>query len=122
MSAPEVGWTDALETDELWEGDILDVEVEGEQILLVHHNGGEILAFQGMCPHQEVLLADGEWNDEAGTLECPGHKWEFDMRTGEGLNPTGCKLFRFPVRVTDEQIQVGIPNDGKRHYNRANES
>ncbi|MEE2062030.1 MULTISPECIES: Rieske 2Fe-2S domain-containing protein [Rhodococcus] len=122
MSDVEVGWADALELGELWEGDIIDVELHGEQVLLVHHAGGEILAFQGMCPHQEVLLADGNWNDESGVLECPGHHWQFDMRTGDGLNPTGCRLYRFPVRVADEQIQVGIPCDGVRHHNRANDS
>jgi toluene monooxygenase system ferredoxin subunit len=118
----EVRWADALSLDELWQGDIIDVELQGEQILLVHHESGDILAFQGMCPHQEVLLADGTWDEDSGILECPGHNWQFDLRTGDGVNPTGCRLYRYVVRVVEERIQVGIPDDGVRHHNRAQEA
>lgn len=104
--------------DELWEGDLLDVEVEGEQVLLAHLLGGEIKAFQGMCPHQEVLLADGGWNADNNMLTCPGHRWEFDLASGKGINPSGCRLFEFTVRVVDDEVQVGIPDDGQRHHNR----
>ena len=117
----EVQWADAMSLDELWEGDITDVELQGEQILLVHHEGGEVRAFQGMCPHQEVLLADGNWNETSGVLECPGHNWQFDLRTGDGVNPTGCRLYQYPARVEEDRIQVGIPHDGIRHHNRAQE-
>ena len=49
-------WVEALPVDELWEGSLTDVELNGETILLVRHLGGKVQAFQGMCPHQEVLL------------------------------------------------------------------
>lgn len=32
----EIQWVTAATTDDLWEGYDLDVEVEGEQVLLVH--------------------------------------------------------------------------------------
>lgn len=114
----EIRWVSAATTDDLWEGDILDVEVEGEQVLLVHLLGGPVKAFQGICPHQEVLLADGKWNADKGTLLCGGHNWEFDLSTGTGLNPAGCRLFEYPVRVVSDEVVVGIPQDGERHHNR----
>ncbi|GAA0667555.1 hypothetical protein GCM10009535_54290 [Streptomyces thermocarboxydovorans] len=114
----QIRWVNAVDRDELWEGDILDVEVEGEQVLLVHLSGGDVKAYQGMCPHQEVLLADGEWDEDSAVLLCGGHKWEFDMKTGAGLNPTGCQLYEYPIRVTENQVEVGIPQDGQRHHNR----
>jgi toluene monooxygenase system ferredoxin subunit len=114
----DVRWVKAAEADELWEGDILDVEVEGEQVLLVHAFDHPVKAYQGMCPHQEILLADGTFDPDTNRLLCPGHNWEFDLNDGSGINPMGCQLFEFPVKVEDEQIVVGIPQDGTRHHNR----
>jgi len=113
-----VRWINAACTDDLWEGDVLDVEVADEQVLLVHLDGGGIKAYQGMCPHQEVLLADGSWDPDTGVLVCPGHSWEFDLATGKGLNPAGCQLFEFAVQVVSDEIRIGMPDDGQRHHNR----
>ena len=112
----DIRWTVAATSEDLWEGDVLDVEVEGEQVLLVHLDGGPVKAYQGMCPHQEVLLADGEWNPDTNVLLCSGHKWEFDLASGAGLNPTGCRLYEYPVQVESDEIRVGIPQDGERHH------
>ena len=109
-------FVNAASTDDLWEGDVLDVEVDGEQVLLAHLDGGTIKAYQGMCPHQEVLLADGDWDPDTGVLVCPGHRWEFDLTTGRGLNPAGCRLYEFDVQVVADEILVGIPEDGERHH------
>ncbi|MBF6558419.1 MAG: Rieske 2Fe-2S domain-containing protein [Acidimicrobiales bacterium] len=116
-ASADVKWVAATTLDELWEGEILDVEVEGEPVLLAHLPGGELHAYQGICPHQEILLADGDWNEDRGVLLCAGHNWEFDLRKGAGINPTGC-LYRYPVRAEGDSVQVGIPQDGGRHYNR----
>lgn len=114
----DILWVTAATTDDLWEGDILDVEVEGEQVLLVHVMDGPVKAFQGMCPHQEVLLGDGSWDVDTNRLLCPGHKWEFDLTTGAGTNPLGCQLYEYPVKVDGDDIVLGIPQDGTRHHNR----
>ncbi|MGH8931206.1 MAG: Rieske 2Fe-2S domain-containing protein [Egibacteraceae bacterium] len=117
MSA-EIHWLEATTLDELWEGEILDVELEGEPVLLVHLLGGDVQAYQGVCPHQEVSLADGDWDEESAVLVCSGHHWEFDMRAGAGINPAGCRLYSYPVQIAGESVRVGIPQDGERHYNR----
>lgn len=115
----DIRWVTASSADDLWEGDLLDVEVEGEAVMLVHLlDGGGVKAYQGMCPHQEILLADGKWDADKGLLLCGGHNWEFDLNTGAGLNPTGCRLFEFPVLVEGDDILVGVPQDGQRHHNR----
>jgi toluene monooxygenase system ferredoxin subunit len=113
-----VRWVDALDVGELWEGDVLDVEVDGEHVLLVRLLDGELRAYQGLCPHQEMLLADGDFDAESGALVCMGHLWEFDLRAGAGINPGGCRLYAYPVEITGDRIKVGIPQDGLRHYNR----
>lgn len=102
--------------EDLWEGDLAEVEVDGEAVLLVHLEGGEIRAFQGVCPHQEQSLGDGDLDGHV--LTCPGHRWEFDARCGKGINPEGCELFSYPVSVRDERILIGMPPAGTRRYNR----
>lgn len=114
----EIRWVAASTLDELWEGELLDVELDGEQVLLAHLLGGELRAYQGVCPHQEVLLADGCWDEETAVLVCAGHHWEFDLRGGTGINPAGCRLYAYPVRADGDAVLVGIPQDGGRHYNR----
>ena len=115
----DIRWVPASSADDLWEGDLLDVEVEGEAVMLVHLlDGGGVRAYQGMCPHQEIMLADGKWDADKGLLLCGGHNWEFDLTTGAGLNPTGCRLFEFQVLVEGDDILVGVPQDGQRHHNR----
>lgn len=112
----DVVWVNAATSDDLWEGDVLDVEVEGEQVLLVHILDGPVKAYQGMCPHQEVLLADGTWDADSNVLTCPGHNWTFDLTSGAGTNPTGCQLYEYPVKVEGDDIVVGVPQDGERHH------
>ncbi len=114
----DILWVAASSADDLWEGDLIDVEVAGEQVMLVHLLEGPVKAYQGMCPHQEILLADGKWDADRNVLLCHGHNWEFDLTNGHGLNPTGCRLFEFPVKVEGDEILVGIPQDGERHHNR----
>lgn len=115
---PSIHWIEATTLDELWEGEILDVELEGEPVLLVHLLGGEIKAYQAVCPHQEMLLADGEWDTDTAVLVCSGHNWEFDLAAGTGINPSGCRLYSYPVQADGQVVRVGVPQDGERHYNR----
>lgn len=114
----DLRWIDVADVADVWEGELVDFDVDGEEVVIAHLDGGELKAFQGTCPHQEIPLADGDWDVDASTLTCGGHAWQFDLRTGKGINPTGCQLFEFPLRVTGEKIQIGIPQDGQRHYNR----
>ena len=114
MSTDEaIKWVKAATLDDLWEGDFLDLQVEGEEVILVHLKGGEIRCFQGMCPHQEILLADGKLDFDKGVLTCSAHEWQFSLRDGSGVNPRGCKLFQYEVRKDGEDILIGVPTDGR---------
>ena len=45
----------------------------------------------------------------AGTrLMCRAHYWEYDVVTGQGINPESVCLRRFPVRVEDGRILVDV--------------
>jgi toluene monooxygenase system ferredoxin subunit len=97
-------WSSVGSADDLWEGDLRGHVVDGHEVIVLRLAGGGLHAYQGICPHQEQRLADGELD---GTrLTCFGHLWVFDATTGAGLNPGGCQLSRYPVEERDGQIHV----------------
>ena len=101
-------WVGVATLDDLWEGEMIDVRVDNELILLVHLPGGDIRAYQGHCPHQKSALAEGKL--EGYILTCAAHLWQFNLLTaGEGVNPKGCRLHCYDVKVEDGNISVGIP-------------
>lgn len=108
-------WFIAANTD-VWEGEVFDVEVGGQLVMIARLLGGDLRAYQGMCPHQEIPMAAGAFDPETSQLTCAGHAWVFDLRTGYGVNPLGCELFSYPVREIHGTIQVGISRGSHRHY------
>ena len=92
-------WHDVSNIDDIWEGEMISVDVQGTTVLLVN-NDGEILAFRNRCPHQEWPLDDGDLD---GTkLTCAQHLWEFDVCTGKGIKPTTHSLSTYAARVADD--------------------
>jgi toluene monooxygenase system ferredoxin subunit len=96
----------ACTLDDLWEGDMTEVEVEGRTILLVWPEGSEIRAFQGVCPHQDIALSEGRFDGR--TIMCRAHQWTFDARTGAGVNPSDCRLAEYPVQIAGDDILIQV--------------
>lgn len=113
MSDDGLNWVKATTLDDLWEGDFVDVEIDGEIVVIFHRECGQFRAFQGMCPHQEILLADGHIDFDEGTITCPAHEWQFSMENGRGINPRGCRLFQYDVRLDGDDVLIGVPTDGR---------
>lgn len=90
--------------DDLWEGEMESFEVDGREILLVWPEGGELRAFQGSCPHQDIPLVEGKFDGK--TLICRAHMWQFDVFSGRGINPSDCALAQYPVRVEGDAVFV----------------
>jgi len=105
-NATTVRWIAVASLDELWEGEMTSVRVGDEPILLVHLSGGDIRAYQGYCPHQKTTLADGKLDGHI--LTCAAHLWQFNLLTGEGVNPKECQLHRYQVKVEDATISVSM--------------
>ena len=59
-------WRDTINVDDLWEGDMTAVTVDGEAVLLVNIDG-TVRAYSNRCPHQASALDEGnldrrEWH------------------------------------------------------------
>jgi toluene monooxygenase system ferredoxin subunit len=87
-----------MNVDDLWEGEMIDVEVAGQQVVLINLDG-EVLAYQNRCPHQGWPLHRGILEDEE--LTCANHMWVFDVSTGKGINPGNCSLVSYPCKVDE---------------------
>ncbi len=94
---PHMGnWVDVYDDDELWDGDMAGVTVGKEKVLIMRANE-KLLAFKDACPHKGTPLSDGDLDD--GVLTCNVHLWEFDVASGDSVNPRGEKLEPYPCRL-----------------------
>lgn len=102
-------FTEIAHIDDVWEGEMIGVDVDGTSVLIVNNDDGDIRAFRNQCPHQEWSLADGDL--DGNKLTCAQHLWEFDVCTGKGINPSTHSLTEYPCRVDDETgaISVSLP-------------
>jgi toluene monooxygenase system ferredoxin subunit len=116
-----ITWVEVGTLDDVWEGEMLEVEADGKPVLLMHFPGQVIVAYQGLCPHQEYSLAEGDVDEETAIVTCPAHSWQFDLRDGKGVNPSGCSLYRYETRIDGEAIFVGYPDGDDQRYNRCRE-
>ena len=67
---------------------------------------GRVQAFEDRCAHQGVPLSLGRLH--AGVLTCGAHEWQYDARTGQGINPSSAKLSRFPVEIRNGEIWIDV--------------
>lgn len=96
----------ACSLDDLWEGEMLEAEIDGTIVLVVWPEGGEVRAFQGICPHQDIPLSEGKFDGRV--IMCRAHQWTFDGNTGAGVNPSDCRLAEYPVKIEGDTVLVAI--------------
>jgi 3-phenylpropionate/trans-cinnamate dioxygenase ferredoxin subunit len=82
------------------------VEVEGRRIALFSVGGG-YYAIDDVCPHKGGPLSEGPLSGDEVT--CPWHGSRFNVKTGAVTGPPAQQGVKsFPVRVTGEDVEVGI--------------
>jgi len=94
------------EISDLPEGKLLGVDV-GKKHLLLSNIGGTIYATGGLCTHEVTDLARGFLG--GNTVTCPLHLSEFDLKTGEALNPPATDPLKiYPVKVEGNEVFVAV--------------
>ena len=76
---------------------------DDQSIVIVRTDSG-ISAFEDVCPHAFWPLSDGCVRD--GMLECPGHGWEFDVRSGKCVNAPAYALTPVSTAITGEMLRL----------------
>jgi toluene monooxygenase system ferredoxin subunit len=101
--AETAGFAAIADESDLWDGEMEPYHLDGQEILLIRLDG-EYHAYDGACPHQGTSLSAGTLDD--GVLTCSAHEWEFDARTGQGINPRIACLRRREVRIAGGRVLV----------------
>ena len=93
---------------ELPPGEMQLVDVAGRKIG-VFNCAGTLYAIEDRCSHDDGPLAEGEFDADACTVECPRHGSLFDLTTGRPKTlPAYVPVETFPVTIEDETIQLEV--------------
>ena len=105
----EEGFVRVASLDTLSDGDMVQVKIGKQDVLLANLNG-KIHASSDVCPHQFYQLSIGDLDGDV--VKCSLHGAEFDLTTGEQLpvkyNQFGA-LPIYDVRVIGSEIWVKNP-------------
>jgi len=70
---------------------------------------GTLYAIEDRCSHDNGPLAEGEFDPDRCTVECPRHGSLFDIKTGRPLTlPAYVPVDTFPVIIEDETIKLEV--------------
>ena len=85
-------------------GEMLIVEIEGEEIVLANVDG-QIYAFGNGCTHRGGPLGEGLLEDDE--VECPFHQGRFNVKTGDAVQePPTEPVPTYEVQVDGDDIRV----------------
>jgi toluene monooxygenase system ferredoxin subunit len=79
-------------------------------VLLVWPQGGQVKAYRGRCPHQDIPLDTATFDGK--TIICGHHQWKMDGTTGACMGRIvthKCGLAPYALRVEGDQFQVDLP-------------
>jgi toluene monooxygenase system ferredoxin subunit len=87
---------------------MMGLDVGGISILLVNVDD-HIYAYADACPHQKSRLSEGHLVGK--TLRCARHHWEFEVCSGNGINPQNACLKPFPVSIESRDILLDLDDE-----------
>jgi 3-phenylpropionate/trans-cinnamate dioxygenase ferredoxin subunit len=109
ISADSVEFVTITKVEDLPDGERLYVEID-DQELVVFNIAGEYFVIGDVCSHDDGPLGEGEI--EEYEVICPRHGARFDIRSGQVNSlPAVVDIPAYPVRISGDQIEVGIPFD-----------
>ena len=68
--------------------------------------GGQLRAYENVCPHQGGPIGEGIVDGE--TITCPWHAWCFNLRDGTMTIGDFAVLRRFGVRENGDEIEISL--------------
>jgi 3-phenylpropionate/trans-cinnamate dioxygenase ferredoxin subunit len=75
----------------------------------VFNCAGTLYAIEDRCSHDDGPLAEGEFDQETCTVECPRHGSLFDLTTGKPKTlPAYVPVETFPVIIEGDTIKLEV--------------
>ncbi len=99
-----MGWTKACDLKNVGDGELLGIDLAGNEIMVVNKNG-KIYALNRICTHERADLSLGFLGENYVT--CPLHLSQFELETGKNLNPPADKpLKTYKVKIEENAVYV----------------
>ena len=107
VEADTIEFVPIAKLDDLTIGERIFVEID-DLVIMVFNIAGSYFAIGDVCSHDDGPLGDGELDNFE--VICPRHGARFDIRNGKANSlPAYVDIPAYPVRIVDDQIEVGIP-------------
>ena len=114
-------WHPILPADELAPGQWHITTVQGRSIG-IYRSPHKLYAILNVCPHNQAEICRGRvtgrmtfspekgvcYEEDALTLRCPWHHWEFDLDSGKPVISMPGKLKHYPVKAEAGEIWVEL--------------
>jgi 3-phenylpropionate/trans-cinnamate dioxygenase ferredoxin subunit len=76
----------------------------------VYNCGGQLYAIEDRCSHDDGPLAEGPFDADACTVECPRHGSLFDLTSGRPKTlPAYQPVTTYPVTIEDDTVKLEVP-------------
>ena len=100
---------DVCAAGELPEGEMKLVDGPDGAKIGVFNCAGELYAIEDRCSHDDGPLAEGTFEADTCTVECPRHGSLFDLTTGRPKTlPAFKPVQTYPVTVEDDTIKLEV--------------
>ena len=100
---------DVCAAGELLDGQMRLVETPDGVKIGVFNCDGELHAIEDRCSHDDGPLAEGSFDADTCTVECPRHGSLFDVTTGRPKTlPAYQPVQTFPVSIEDHTIKLEV--------------
>jgi nitrite reductase/ring-hydroxylating ferredoxin subunit len=96
-------WHDITAIAGLEQGSARAFQVD-DKTIFVHALNGSIHVYDNRCPHRGTLIGADRLDN--CRLTCPGHQWQFDLRTGECVAIGNLPLTQLEHKVADGRLLV----------------
>ena len=104
-AAPGKAWHRVCATSDVPVNGIKEFGLNGTRLIVVNA-GDTFRAYEAMCPHEAVPLADGVC--DGNVLTCLEHMWQFDVRTGAPMGDAQEGLKGFDLKEENGALYVAV--------------
>ncbi len=96
---------ETIALDRLPAGKAQVVRIAGKEVALFNVDGA-VYAIDDACPHAGVSLGSSKLRGQIVT--CRGHRFGYDVTTGQCVSIAGLRAASYPVKIVDGKIMVSI--------------
>ena len=101
---------DVCPAGELSSGEMKLIETAEGAKIGVFNCDGKLYAIEDRCSHDDGPLAEGPFEADACTVECPRHGSLFDLASGRPKTlPAYQPVATYPVTIEDDIIKLEVP-------------